>query len=87
MKKLTAKVAKNLSEIHEANKYITSFQEVVHKIELHAKMGFTNCFIDSSDSDLLVLKKELEQRGFRCHIEQTGFEQPNHNPKYLTVEW
>lgn len=81
MKKLTADVAKRLSS--KSDLTIKSFQDAISIIELHTTLGFTNCFIDGELKDLKVVKVELQDRGFRCFIEDVG----NPENKFLTVEW
>jgi hypothetical protein len=34
--------------------------------------GHTDTFIDGDVKDLKVIKKEFEERGFQCHIENVG---------------
>lgn len=82
MKKLTAKVAKRIAKYSTASD-VTTFQKAIDYIAAQAKLGHTNTFLDGELKDLVVIKKELEERGFRCYIDSTG---PN-KPKYLSVEW
>lgn len=87
MKKMTATVAKELSKLSGTT--ITRFSDAIAIIHLHTILGMTNCFIDGKLNDLKVVKAELEERGFRCHIEQVGgfFGTPPEGPKFLSVEW
>ena len=84
MKKLTAEVAKRLTNKSTASEAKT-FQDAINFIASEAKLGHTSTFIDGKLKDLEVIKAELEERGFRCYIEQTGF--PPSGPKFLSVEW
>jgi hypothetical protein len=88
MKKLTAKVAKQLSNKSTAS-YITNFNSAILFIQINAKLGMSNCFIDGTEKNLKVLKKELQERGFRCHIETTGgfFGSVPTSKPFLSVEW
>jgi len=80
MKKLTAEVAKNISKRSTAS-VANTFQDAINFIASQASLGHTNTFIDGKAKDLKVIKKELEERGFRCYIENVG------GPQYLSVEW
>lgn len=88
MKKLTAKVAKKMADESTVS-FITTFQGAITYIQINAKLGYKNCFIDGSTKKLTVLKKELQERGFRCHIESTGgmFGKHDTSLPFLTVEW
>jgi len=88
MKKLTAKIAANMADKSTVS-YVTTFQSAITYIQINAKLGYKNCFIDGSKKNLKVLKKELEERGFRCFIETTGgmFGKHDTSNPFLTVEW
>jgi hypothetical protein len=88
VKKLTAKVARRLSKNTRATVAL-NFPHVIKFLASEARNGHTNTFIDGDLKDLEVIKKELEERGFRCHIEQTGFAEFGTlgGPKFLSVEW
>ncbi len=78
MKKFTAKVAKHLSETQVATEPKT-FQDVINFLEVEARCGHSNTFIDGKKKVLKVIKKELEERGFNCYL--------NKEDKFLEVYW
>lgn len=86
MKKMTQKVAQRLSNAY-SNKQINTFQEVIDRIKLHTEIGFNTCFVDSSKSNLIVIKAELEERGFTCHWQQLETGDSEDTIPFLSVEW
>lgn len=78
MKKFTAKVAKKLSENTKATEP-TTFQDVINFLEVEARCGHSNTFIDGKRKTLKVIKKELEERGFNCYLSKSD--------GYLEVYW
>jgi hypothetical protein len=80
MKKLTAEVARKISTRSDAG-FANTFQDAVNFIAAQAKLGHNNTFIDGSMKDLKVIKAELEERGFRCHLDDVG------GAEFLSVEW
>ena len=69
MKKLTAKIARRLTDKSKRAEP-KKFQEVIEFIISEARNGHSNTFIDGDEATLKVIEKELNERGFQAGIER-----------------